>query len=205
MKKYIEYKQTTRLWAYQSWKDAKMPLVTVVKTFDITHLLKVCKNKNMKPNMLMLWCIIKAASQIDELYQAPDGDKMARYDSMAIQTILKRKDGGLIFCDVPFENDLDRFSRDYTTVTKLAIERNENHILDDRMTIWTSAIVGTEIDCIVNQYIEGLNNPFMTWGRFRKGWFKTTVPISIQFHHVQMDGEHVAKFLNLIQAEMKKV
>ena len=37
------------------------------------------------------------------------------------------------------------------------------------------------------------------WGRYRKGWLKTTLPISFQFHHVQMDGGHAARFLEELQ------
>ncbi|MBQ6962437.1 MAG: hypothetical protein IJP79_01840 [Paludibacteraceae bacterium] len=29
---------------------------------------------------------------------------------------------------------------------------------------------------------------FLAWGKWRKGWLKTTLPISFQFHHAQMDG-----------------
>jgi len=42
-------------------------------------------------------------------------------------------------------------------------------------------------------------NPFLAWGRYRKGWLKTTLPISFQFHHAQMDGSHAARFLEELQ------
>ncbi|MBP3466343.1 MAG: hypothetical protein J6K01_01865 [Paludibacteraceae bacterium] len=29
---------------------------------------------------------------------------------------------------------------------------------------------------------------FLAWGKWRKGWLKTMLPISFQFQHVQMDG-----------------
>ena len=36
--------------------------------------------------------------------------------------------------------------------------------------------------------------------RKRRGFFHTTLPISFLFHHVQMDGSHAARFLELLQA-----
>ena len=42
-------------------------------------------------------------------------------------------------------------------------------------------------------------NPMVMWGRYRKGWFRTTLPVSFQFHHVQMDGGHAATFLEALQ------
>ena len=61
----------------------------------------------------------------------------------------------------------------------------------------------TELDCIVNQYTDQFCNPMVMWGKYRKGMFKTTLPVSFQFHHVQMDGGHAARFLDILQDEIE--
>lgn len=43
------------------------------------------------------------------------------------------------------------------------------------------------------------DNPFLIWGRYRKGLFRTTLPLSFQFHHTQMDGAHAGRFLQRLQ------
>lgn len=43
------------------------------------------------------------------------------------------------------------------------------------------------------------NNPFLIWGRYRRGLFRTTLPLSFQFHHTQMDGAHAGQFLQRLQ------
>jgi chloramphenicol O-acetyltransferase type A len=40
-------------------------------------------------------------------------------------------------------------------------------------------------------------------GKYRKGLLKTTLPISFQFHHVQMDGGHGARLLEELQKEVR--
>ncbi|MDY5637664.1 MAG: CatA-like O-acetyltransferase, partial [Parabacteroides sp.] len=80
----------------------------------------------------------------------------------------------------------------------------ESVFLPDSMVVGTSAMVATELDCIVNQYTDLFCNPMVMWGRYRKGWFKTTLPISFQFHHVQMDGGDAARFLEQLQQEMNQ-
>ena len=35
--------------------------------------------------------------------------------------------------------------------------------------------------------------------RYRKHWFKTTLTVSFQFHHTQMDGAHAGRFLQRLQ------
>jgi chloramphenicol O-acetyltransferase type A len=43
------------------------------------------------------------------------------------------------------------------------------------------------------------------WGGYRKKWLKVTLPISFQFHHVQMDGDHAARFLEELQKVIKAI
>ena len=59
MKKEIDPKDSPRGFAFELWKTAGMPKVTIFKTFDITRLIKVAKRSGMKTNMLMCWCIGK--------------------------------------------------------------------------------------------------------------------------------------------------
>ena len=47
--------------------------------------------------------------------------------------------------------------------------------------------------------------PMVMWGRYRKNWLSTTLPISFQFHHVQMDGGHAARFLEELQKTINTI
>lgn len=65
--------------------------------------------------------------------------------------------------------------------------------------VGTSAMIQTELDCVVNQYTDKFLNPMVMWGKYRKSLFKATLPVSFQFHHVQMDGGDAARFLEALQ------
>ena len=203
MKTEINPSETSRAKAFEYWMKSPMPMVTVVKTFDVTNLCRVSKRKGMKFNMLLLWCIGKAASKVDEFLTLPEGDKLFRYDHLALNTIFNDKNGALCFCDIPYTDDLQRFNNDYISISKSAIESCKNILDEGAAIVGTSAVTGTELDCIVNQYSGIYNNPFLSWGRYRKHWFKVTLPISFQFHHVQMDGGHAAHFLEELQAAIR--
>ena len=43
------------------------------------------------------------------------------------------------------------------------------------------------------------------WGKIRKGWIRRSLPISFQFHHVQMDGTQGALFLKYLQETIKSL
>jgi chloramphenicol O-acetyltransferase type A len=61
----ISPQDTTRAQAFELWMSSPMPMVTLVKIVDVTKALKYCKKHKMSFNMLLCWCIGKAASQIE--------------------------------------------------------------------------------------------------------------------------------------------
>ncbi len=201
-KREINPQETSRAQAFSLWMSSPMPMVTLVKTFNVTKLLKHCKKHKLSFNMLLCWCIGKVASEIEEFYTLPENGKLFRYDRLAINVIVENRKGGINSCDIPFNDDLQQFNRDYITLTAQAANESKSIMLDDYMVIGTSAMIQTELDCIVNQYTDKFCNPMVMWGKYRKGWFNTTLPISFQFHHVQMDGEHGARFLERLQDEI---
>lgn len=203
--KEVNPQETTRAYAFEIWMNAPMPMVTFFKTLDVSRILKVSKRKGMKFNMLMCWCIGKAASQVKEFYMLPVGEKLIRYDFLAVNTIVANNKGEVSSCDIPFSDNPERFNADYLQLTRQVAETYENHDLADRMVIGTSALAQYDIDGAVGMYSGIFNNPFMIWGKYRKGWFKTTLTASFQFHHTQMDGAHAAQFLDLLQTEIKSL
>ena len=86
-----------------------------------------------------------------------------------------------------------------------ATTENKNVVLKDSMIIGTSAMIQTELDCIVNQYTDKFCNPMVMWGKIRKSWIRRSLPISFQFHHVQMDGTQGALFLEYLQETIKSL
>ena len=206
MPKEINPKETTRAAAYELWLKAPNPMVTFFKTLDVTNLVKVSKKRNLKFNMLLDFCIGKAATQVQEFYMLPVGEKLIGYDTLAVNTIVKNKTGEVSSCDILFQPDLDAFNRAYLTYTAQVAQICQDRDLSaDSMVIGTSAIIDTEIDGAVGMNSGIFNNPFLIWGRYRKKFFKYQLPISFQFHHTQMDGAHAGKFLAELQQEINQL
>ena len=199
MKQEIDPKETNRKEAFEHWMKSPMPMVTLTKTFDVTRLYKLSKQKGWKFNMLLCWCIVKMASKMEEFYLLPENGKLYKYDRLAINMIVNNIKGGLSFCDIASNDNLEEFNANYQYLTQTCSQTCQDMLDGEAVIVGTSALVGTELDSIVNQYSGIFNNPFMAWGRYRKGWFKTTLPISFQFHHVQMDGQQATHFLEELQ------
>ena len=183
-----------------------MPMVTFFKTLDVSNLVKISRKKRLKFNMLMCYCIGMAASKIKEFYMLPVSGKLMRFDTIAVNTIVANSAGEVSSCDLPFNDDLQQFSNDYLRLTQQVAQSCTDHDLSHQsMVIGTSALAQYEIDGAVGMYSGIFNNPFMIWGKYKRSWFKTTLTVSFQFHHTQMDGAHAARFLDYIQKEIYEV
>ena len=199
----IDSKMTTRAYAFEMWMQAPNPMVTFFKTLNVSPLLKVSRKKGLKFNMLMCYCVGRAANAVKEFYMLPVGGKLMQFDTIAVNTIVANSAGEVSSCDLPFSENLAQFNNDYLRLTKQVAESCIDHDLSaESMVIGTSALAQYEIDGAVGMYSGIFCNPFMIWGKYKRGLFKTTLTVSFQFHHTQMDGAHAAKFLDLLQREI---
>ena len=199
----INPQETTRAYAFEMWMQAPNPMVTFFKTLNVSRLMRISRRKGLKFNMLMCYCIGRAASAVKEFYMLPVNGKLMQFDTIAVNTIVANSAGEVSSCDLPFSDDLVQFNRDYLRLTKQVAESCTDHDLSEQsMVIGTSALAQYEIDGAVGMYSGIFCNPFMIWGKYKCGLFKTTLTISFQFHHTQMDGAHAAKFLDLLQREI---
>ena len=176
--KEVNPKETTRAYAFELWMNAPMPMLTFFKTIDVTRLTQISKRTRLKFNMLMCWCIGKAASDIKEFYMLPVDKKLMQYDNLAVCSIVANREGEVSSCDIPFSNNLQQFNTDYLRL---------------------------EIDGAVGMYSGVFNNPFLIWGKYKRRLWKRTLTVSFQFHHTQMDGAHASRFLENLQKEIKNL
>lgn len=206
MQKEIQPQNTTRVLAYELWMKAPNPMVTFFKTLDITNLIKISKKRNMKFNMLLNYCIGRAAVGIKEFYMLPVGDKLIQYDTIAVNTIVKNKKEEVSSCDILYVDNLEIYNKQYLEFTsQVAKTCQDRDLSNDSMVIGTSAIIDTEIDGVVGMNSGIFNNPFIILGKYQKKWFRYYLKLSFQFHHTQMDGAHAGKFLANLQKEIDNI
>mgnify|MGYP001854306122 FL=1 len=87
------------------------------------------------------------------------------YDFLAINTIVKNRQGGISSCDISYHNKLSEFETEYLKYTKEVAINIMDRNLDDHMVIGTSAMIETEIDSVIGMNSGIYNNPFLFWGR----------------------------------------
>lgn len=181
-------------------------MLTFVKKMDVTNLVRISKKKHLKFNMLLDYCIGRAAIGQKEFYLLPVGKKLMQFDNIAVNTMVKNHIGEVSSCDIAFNGDLDCYNCDYLKYTsEVAQSCVDRDLSEDYMVIGTSAVIDTELEFAGGMYSGIYNNPFIIWGRYSRHFFRYYLNISFQFHHTQMDGAHAAQFLTNIQKEIDKI
>ena len=141
MPKEVDPKDTTRAAAYALWMKAPNPMVTFFKTFDVTNLIKVSRKRSLKFNMLLDYCIGRAAVKVKEFYILPVGEKLMQYDTIAVNTIVKNKEGEVSSCDLSYKAELNQFNEEYLKyTTQVAASCQDRDLSENSMVIGTSAI-----------------------------------------------------------------
>ena len=192
---------TNRAVSWQMYIDAPMPMVTIFKTLDITRLMRL-KESGYKLNMLLCFCTLQAAAGTGEFRLLPVGKKMMEYDKIGINVIVANENGGINSCDIPFESSLEAFNARYLELTEQVRRTCVDHEIQDHMIVGTSSLVKYDIDGAVNMYSGIFNNPFLIWGKYRTESERVKLPLSFQFHHVQMDGMEACEFLENVQRKV---
>ena len=142
----VDPKETGRASAYELWMQAPNPMVTFFRTMDVTELIRISRKRKLKFNMLMDYCIGKAAAPVKEFYLLPIGDKLMRFDKVAVNTIVKNKSGEVSSCDILFTDDLEAFNHEYLDYTgKVAETCVDRDLSFDSMVIGTSAICASPV------------------------------------------------------------
>ena len=126
-----------------------------------------------------------AAVSVKEFYILPVGDKLVQYDTIAVNTIVKNKEGEASSCDLSYYDELSQFNEEYLK--------------------YTAHVTAKCQDGAVGMNSGIFNNPFIIWGRYKKKWFRYYLPLSFQFHHTQMDGAYAGRFLANLQKEIKGI
>ena len=88
MPREIDPRETDREAAYRLWMGAPNPMVTFFKTLDVTAPVRLERRRGLKFNLLLGFCVGRAAAGVREFYTLPVGDRLIRYDNLAVSTCL---------------------------------------------------------------------------------------------------------------------
>jgi chloramphenicol O-acetyltransferase type A len=190
---------------YECFLNSQNPFVGGTSEVDIKNLYTLAKEKRTTINVLVMYVIAKAVNLIPQFRLRMINNQLVEFEKACISPPVpaRGKEGYFNFCNIDFNEDLDKFIQNVKTSTTEA--KSRDNIFPDKMR--DDAVYISH----VNGYYTALNNPHngkydfiprICWGKPRKTPDKNEpvwIPLTIEAHHSVISGYHFEKFLKIFQ------
>lgn len=191
---------------YDCFLNCQNPFVGGTSEVDIKNLYKLAKVKRTTVNTLVMYVVAKVVNSISQFRLRMVNGQLVEFKQSCIHPPVpaKGKEGYFNFCDIDFDEDLDKFIQNVKN--SITEAKNRGNIFPDKMR--EDAVYISH----VNGYYTALSNPHngksdfiprIVWGEPKE---KPTdldkpvlIPITIEAHHSILSGYHFEKFLKMFQ------
>jgi len=206
MPEYLDLKTWPRFATYQFFRHFDKPYFNICVQLDVTTLVQLCRQTSTSSFLAYHYLALLAANEIPEFHYRLRGDEVIiRPVVHGGSTILLAND---TFSFVYFDY-CDDFSR-FATATNRAITevkagdgsflpRDEHDALIHFTTLpWISFTSFSH----ARNWRSDDSVPKIAFGKFTKMEDRVLLPMSVEVHHALMDGLHVGRFVNRMEATL---
>ena len=207
-KSLIDMKNYARKAHFDYFNSLAYPYVGVTTEVDITDFRRVTKQKGYNFFHSFLWCAAQAGNMIPEMRHRRAGDGIAEYDFCMTSHTVLRANGTYAYCDLnancAYRDFLPYAAREQRKVQESGgIDRTPEE--EDGLFFISTMTQIAHTALILPVPIPADGNPRITWGKFFERDGKTLIPVSLQVNHALMDGLHIARFYQLLEAKLREV
>lgn len=189
---------------FNSYVSDPQPAVCVTGKFDVTNIYKLKKKKHSF-NAMMCYCIMQASQKVEGFHYYIDNGELYRYNNTKVRVVVNGSDGQLYYADFKYTNSFAQFENEYRKTLDYCYKNNCHKLDDSGAVIGTSAVIDYPFESFSLSVSPHFNFNYLLWGSFVKKFFKTTLNISLRFHHALVNGKTAAQFFNNLQHELKEL
>lgn len=184
-----------------AFRNCVEPAFCVTFEADVTDFRRRVREVGISFTMATVYAVCAAANGIENFrYRFADG-RVVLFDKIdAAFTFLDRETELFKVVRVPFEGSMEEFAR---KASRTAREQEayftgplENDVFQCSPLPWLSF---THISH-TNSGRKDCATPLFDWGKFTERGGRLVMPVSVQAHHSFVDGLHVARFAERLQA-----
>ena len=190
---------------YDYFLTMQNPHVSLTVNCDISHLLRVTKERQIPFFLTLLHCVIGAANAVPELRQRIRGKDVVEYDNCFSSHTVALEDGGYCYCELDCAKPLDEF----LPYAQQAVERAKTAgSLDDGedsgKLFFVTTVPWLSFSSLHLPTMDAQDsNPRISFGKYFSQEGKTLLPVHLQVHHGLVDGIHIARFYEGIEKRIE--
>lgn len=190
------------------FREHKMPHFTVTAEVDIADMLSHIKPQGSSIFVATMFCLMRSVNAVRELRMRFDGDTVVEHPFTDTGVTVPIEGDRFNFCYIEYSEDWKTFEakaaraiREATSQTDLVNEDSEHDNLTYMTCLpWMSATsiqfpALCQNDCV----------PRVGWSKFIKREGRTMQPVHIMAHHALVDGLHVGRFFQHLEALLADV
>lgn len=197
----IDIKSWKRTMHCQVFRECIEPAYCVTLELDITNFLKKVREKGYSFTMAMIYAVSKCANEIEEFrYRFMDGEVVLFDRINTAFTYLDSETELFKVVNVNMEDELEK----YVISAKEKAETQDEYFTGP---LGNDVFQFSPLPWVTYTHISHTNSgkkdnatPLFDWGKYYEKDGKVMLPFSVQVHHSFVDGVHIGKLVDSIQA-----
>jgi chloramphenicol O-acetyltransferase type A len=185
---------------YRSYDDPHFNLCAPV---DLTIFQPAVKANGLSFTVALVYLLARAANGLPEFRQRIRGERVIEHEVVHPSTTILAEGDLFSFCTFPYEPDFKRFAVQAGAAMarvrqriSLADEPGQDDLLFMTGIPWVAftslkhPIPSRPVDSV----------PRIAWGKYTRLGERLEMPLSVQVHHALMDGVHLGRYYQAVQA-----
>ncbi|MDE5983852.1 MAG: chloramphenicol acetyltransferase [Eubacterium sp.] len=187
------------------FRNSIEPAFCVTFEVDVTNFLKKVRKQNLSFTLSMVYAVCKCANEIEAFRYRFLNDQVVLFDKIDTAFTYLNKGTELFkVVNVPMQDSLESYVK---SAAKTADEQKE---------YFTGPLSNDVFQCspmpfLTYTHISHTNSgkkdnatPLFDWGKYYEKGSEIVMPISVQAHHSFVDGIHIGKFAEKLQAYLNE-
>ncbi len=203
--RYIDMDSWPRRKHFEIYNAFDYPHVNLCADVDVNIFFPVMKERSISFTVAITYLVAKVANQIPEFrYRIRDG-KVIEHDTVHPSITILAEDELFSFCTIPFIKDFTDFC---SRATEAIAFYKENPTLEDEPgqddLLFTTNLPWLSFTSMMHPiHMSPADSvPRIAWGKVRDENGVLKMPLSVQGHHGLMDGLHIGRYFESMQASL---
>ena len=190
------------------FSSLQYPYAGVTSNVDVTELVQFCKERKYSFYLVFLHAAALAADGVRELRQRICNGKVIEYSACPTSHIELLEDGTYCYCTLHHQMQIEEYIP-YAEATRAQCRLNGSIEEDDDAVsmYFISTLPWIHYTALIQPVAGGEeSNPRITWGKFQEDANgRLQLPVTILAHHGLVDGIHIAKFYQNLEAQIQSI
>lgn len=197
-----EVKDFKRKELFDMYHERSNPFLFVTTKIDITNIVNYCKiHKNYYATIG--YFILLAANELDCFKYRVENNKIYKYDDLKCQFVQMFDDDEIGFFACDKKDSYKEFINEFTSNQDKFFKEKVSSDSVDEGEIWFSCAPWFGFSSLVVPFDKAITVPQFIWSKFIEENDKVYTNLMIMVHHGFADGNHVGKFLKILNEKIE--